>query len=281
MPQRGAILASLAILAALPAAAQPPPVAAMTSEVIRRWKAPEATQGVAVDARHVYAVANSRIAKYDRTSGRKVSEWTGDKARFPHINACAIIARELVCASSNFPETPMTSAVEVFDPDRMVHLRSVALGQQIGSLTWVDRRDGFWWAAFANYDGKGGEPGRGHAYTQFVKFDDQWRRLEAWSFPTSVTRRFSPMSSSGGAWGPDGLLYVTGHDHPELYVLRLPKGGSTLDHVATIAAAIEGQAIAFDKSVKTGGPPTLFGISRLNREVVALRLPPVNAAKAR
>lgn len=219
MPQRGAILASLAILAALPAAAQPPPVAVMTSEVIRRWKAPEATQGVAVDARHVYAVANSRIAKYDRTSGRKVSEWTGDKARFPHINACAIIARELVCASSNFPETPMTSAVEVFDPDRMVHLRSVALGQQIGSLTWVDRRDGFWWAAFANYDGKGGEPGRGHAYTQFVKFDDQWRRLEAWSFPTSVTRRFSPMSSSGGAWGPDGLLYVTGHDHPELYVL--------------------------------------------------------------
>ena len=277
MPQRGAILAAMALLAASPATAQPAPVAVMTSEVVRRWKAPEATQGVAVDARHVYAVANSRIAKYDRVSGRKVSEWTGDKVRFPHINSCGIIARELVCASSNFPETPMMSAVEVFDPDRMVHLRTEALGQQIGSLTWVDRRDGFWWAAFANYDGKGGEPGRGHLYTQFVKFDDQWRRLEAWSFPASVTQRFSPMSSSGGAWGPDGLLYVTGHDHPELYVLRLPKGGSTLDHVATVKAAIEGQAIAFDKGLKKGGAPTLFGISRLDREVVALRLPPIDA----
>lgn len=281
MPQRVSFLACLALVIGSAATAQPPPVAVLTSEVTQRWKAPEATQGVAVDASHVYAVANSRIAKYDRASGRKVAEWAGDKARFPHLNACAIIARELVCASSNFPETPMTSAVEIFDPDRMIHLRSVALGQQIGSLTWVDRRDGFWWAAFANYDGKGGEPGRGHAYTQFVKFDDQWRRLEAWSFPASVTQRFSPMSSSGGAWGPDGLLYVTGHDHPELYVLRLPKGGSTLDHVATIKAAIEGQAIAFDKSVKTGGPLTLFGISRLNREVVAMRLPPVNAVTAR
>ncbi len=262
-------LLALAILAvAVPAAAQP----TLNAEVVRRYKAPEATQGVAVDARHFYAVANSKIAKYDKATGQKVSEWSGDRARFPHINSCAVIGRELVCANSNFPETPMTSSVEFFDPGKMVHLRTVSLGQRIGSLTWVDRKDGFWWAAFAHYDGKGGEPGRGHAYTQFVKFDDQWRRLEGWSFPASVTERFKPMSSSGGGWGPDGLLYVTGHDHPELYVLKLPKGGSKLDHVATLGAAIEGQAIAFDKS----GNRALFGISRPNREVVAMRLPSVD-----
>ncbi|MCR5874104.1 hypothetical protein LRS10_07955 [Phenylobacterium sp. J426] len=153
----------------------------------------------------------------------------------------------------------------------MVHLRTVSLGQQIGSLTWVDRKDGAWWAAFANYEQKGGEPGRGPAYTQLVKFDDQWRRMEGWSFPASVVERFKPMSSSGGGWGADGLLYVTGHDHPELYVLKLPKGGSKLDHLATIAAPIEGQAIAFDKSTDRA----LFGISRPNREVVAMRLPKV------
>lgn len=260
------LAASLTLLAA-PALAQAPPV--LKSEVVRRWKAPEATQGVAVDARHFYAVANSRIAKYDKATGVKVAEWSGDKARFPHINSCEIIGRDLVCVNSNFPETPMTSSVEIFDPVRMVHRRTVALGQQIGSLTWLDRKDGVWWAAFANYDGKGGEPGRGHAYTQLVTFDDQWRRMESWSFPTSVTDRFAPMSSSGGAWGPDGLLYVTGHDHPELYVLRLPKGGSMLDHLATIEAAIEGQAIAFDRSA----PRTLFGISRPNREVVSMTLP--------
>lgn len=260
------LLALALTLLAVPAAAQD-----LTAEVVRRYKAPEATQGVAVDARHFYAVANSRIAKYDKATGEKVAEWSGDRARFPHINSCAVIGRELVCAASNFPETPMTSSVEVFDPARMVHLRTVSLGQQVGSLTWVDRKDGAWWAAFANYEGKGGEPGRGSGYTQLVKFDDQWRRLEAWSFPASVVERFRPMSSSGGGFGPDGLLYVTGHDHPELYVLKLPKGGSKLDHVATIAAPIEGQAIAFDKSADHA----LFGISRPNREVVAMRLPKV------
>lgn len=261
------VLSLVLALAALPAAAQP----LLKSEVVRRWKAAEATQGVAVDARHFYAVSNSRIGKYDKKTGQKVAEWVGDKARFPHINSCEIIGQELVCASSNFPETPQTSSVEFFDPRRMVHLRTVSLGQQIGSLTWVDRKDGAWWATFANYDNKGGELGRGHRHTQLVTFDDEWRRMEGWSFPASVTDRFAPMSSSGGGWGPDGRLYVTGHDHPELYVLELPKGGSKLDHVATIEAAIEGQAIAFDRSE----PGVLFGISRPTREVVSMRLPKI------
>jgi hypothetical protein len=264
---------ALPAVAQAPAATQAPAVPVLKSEVIRRWKAPEASQGVAVDAKHFYAVSNFRIAKYDKATGAKVAEWTGEKARFPHLNSCEIIGRDLVCVNSNFPETPMTSSVEFFDPVKMVHVRTVSLGQQIGSLTWLDRKDGVWWAAFANYDNRGGEPNRGHEYTQLVKFDDQWRRMEGWSFPKSVTDRFAPMSSSGGGWGADGRLYVTGHDHPELYVLELPKGGSKLDHVATIAAEIEGQAIVFDKSQ----PGVLYGISRPNREVVVMKLPPVPA----
>lgn len=239
------------------------------AEVIRRYPAEEARQGVAADARYLYAVDNSRIAKYDKTTGAKVGAWSGDPDRFPHINACVVVKAELVCAASNYPYVPMTSSVEVFDPRRMVHLRSIPIGQQAGSLTWVDWRDGAWWATFANYDGRGGEPGRGHQYTRFVRFDTQWRATGGWSFPAAVTARFAPMSSSGGAWGRDGRLYVTGHDHAELYVLALPKGGATLDHLATIPAAIEGQAIAFDP----GSPRVLYGISRARREIVALRLP--------
>ncbi|CAN7157301.1 hypothetical protein LJR225_000215 [Phenylobacterium sp. LjRoot225] len=250
-----------------PAQAQPAQV--LNASEVQRWSTPEATQGVAVDRRHLYAIANSKIAKYDRETGRKVAEWVGERARYPHLNSCIVRARQLVCAGSNFPATPMTSSVEIFNPKRMIHLRTISLGQQVGSLTWVDHRDGAWWAAFANYDGKGGEPGHGHKYTQLVKFDAQWRRLEAWSFPASVLERFAPASASGGAWGEDGLLYVTGHDRPEVYVLRLPKGGSTLDHVATIAVPIEGQAIAFDRSARR----RLFGISRPKREVVAVELP--------
>ena len=272
----------LALILAAPASAQPrgqipdpppAPVPVLQSETIRRYKAPEASQGVAVDARHFYAVSNSRIAKYGKVSGTKISEWTGERARFPHLNSCEIIGSELVCANSNFPDVPMTSSVEFFDPVRMVHLRTASLGQQVGSLTWVDRRDGAWFAAFANYDERGGEPGRDHRFSQLVQYDDQWRRMQAWSFPAGVLARFKPTSSSGGGFGDDGLLYVTGHDHTELYVLRLPKGSSILDHVATINVPVEGQAIAFDKSQRR----VLFGISRPNREVISMRLPPISA----
>ena len=259
----------LGLLAAV--ALQSAAMAAAPSVELRRYPAEEAKQGVAVDGRYLYVVDDSRIGKYDKATGKKVGEWVGDPERFPHLNSCEIIGEELVCASSNYPQTPMTSSVEIFDPRRMVHLRSVALAEQPGSLTWVDRRDGAWWAGFANYDGRGGVPGRDHRASYLIKFDDAWRNLATWTFPSTVVERFAPHSSSGGGWGKDGLLYVTGHDRPELYALRLPAAGSTLDYVATIAVPIEGQAIAWDPSQ----PRVLFGISRLKREVVEMQVPAV------
>jgi len=241
------------------------------AQTVSRLPAPEANQGVAVDGAYVYAVGNSEIGKYDRKTRERVASWTGDPATFPHLNSCSVIGRELVCASSNYPATPMTSTVEVFDPEQMVHLRSVALGRQPGSLTWIDRWDGAWWACFANYDDRGGEPGRDHRFTTFIRFDDRWRVTGAWTFPREVLARFKPRSSSGGAWGADGRLYVTGHDHPEVYVLEIPRTGNELKLVATIAAEIEGQAIAFDRSQ----PGVLFGINRAKREVVEMKLPPM------
>lgn len=260
------IALAVALLAA-PAWAQPQ----LAAEVVRRYPAAEARQGVAVDGRHIYAVDNSTIGKYDKKTGAKVAGWKGDPARFPHLNSCAVLGAELVCAASNYPATPMTSSIEVFDPAAMRHLRSLPLGRQPGSLTWVDRRDGAWWAGFANYDGRGGERGRDHRFTTLVKLDDRMQPLAAWRFPETVLARFKPQSVSGGAWGDDGLLYVTGHDHPEVYVLRLPERGPTLKHAATIAVATEGQAIGFDRTE----PGMLYGVSRPRREVVALRLPKV------
>ncbi|MET0336504.1 MAG: hypothetical protein ABW063_01955 [Caulobacter sp.] len=242
--------------------------------VVRRYLAPEARQGVAVDRDHIYAVANFTIAKYDKKTGAKLAEWKGDPVRYPHINSCTLIAKELVCASSNFPATPHWSSVEFFDPKTLTHLRTVALGLGTGSVTWVERRDGFWWAAFANYDGKGGEAPRDHRHTILVKFDDLWRRTQAWSFPQTVLERFAPMSSSGGGFGPDGRLYITGHDHKELYVLDLPKeGGPVLEHAATIGVDIEGQAVDWDET----DAGMIYGINRSTREIVALRIPPVPA----
>jgi hypothetical protein len=270
MRLRVAVLA-LAALGAAPAMAQP----MLQAELVRRYEAAEANQGVAVDDRSIYAIGNSEIGRYDKKTGARTGGWVGDPKVFPHLNSCAPVGPELVCASSNYPATPMMSTVEVFDRAKLTHLRSVPLGHQVGSLTWVLRKDKAWWAGFANYDGKGGEPGRDHSFTALVKFDDAWKAQGQWSFPTSVLNRFTPRSASGGAWGENGLLYVSGHDLPEVYVLRLPKTGTVLEHVATIASPIEGQAIALDPA----DPRAMYGISRKKREVVATRLPALGSLK--
>jgi hypothetical protein len=239
-----------------------------SAETVRRLPAPEARQGVAVGPRDLYAVANFRIARYDKRTGERRAAWEGDKARFPHINSCAIIARDLVCAASNFPDVPQWSAVEFFDPVTLAHRRTVPLGHSIGSLTWVDRHDGAWWAMFANYDGKGGEPGRDHRHTLLVRFDDQWRRTQSWALPAGVLARIAPMSVSGGGWGPDGRLYLTGHDRPELYAMTLPKGGAVLDHSDTHAIEAAGQAIDWDETE----PGMLYGIDRAGGRILAMRV---------
>lgn len=243
-------------------------VANGTAETLRRIPAPEARQGAAAGRRDVYAIANYRIARYDKRTGERRAAWQGDPVRFPHINSCALIAHELVCAASNFPQVPQASSVEIFDPKTLAHKRSISLGMGIGSLTWVDRHDGAWWAMFANYDAKGGEPPRDHRHTQLVRFDDEWRRTESWALPPSILMRIAPMSISGGGWGPDGRLYLSGHDLPELYAVTLPNGGATLDHVGTYAMAAEGQAIDWDESK----PGNFWGITRRGGEMIEMSM---------
>jgi hypothetical protein len=239
------------------------------AETIRRIPAEEARQGVAVGPHDVYAVANWTIARYDRKTGKRVAVWSGDPARYPHINSCALIKAELVCAASNFPAVPHASSVEFFDPATLSHKRSVSLGLGTGSLTWVDWRGGHWWAMFANYDGKGAEAPRDHRHTTLAKFDPEWRRLESWALPPSILERVAPMSISGGGFRADGDLWLSGHDHPELYVVRLPKGGATLDHIATVPMEAEGQAIDWDET----RPGILWGINRKTREMIEMRVP--------
>lgn len=253
------------LLALLAQAVAPEPAGV----VVARFAAPEARQGVAVGPTRFYAIDNSSIAAYDKRSGKRLTAWTGDPALFPHINSCSVVGPELVCASSNYPSVPQGSSVEVFDAATLRHKRGHSLGPGIGSLTWITRRDGAWWAGFANYDARGGEPGRDHRWTTLVRYDDAFRRTAAWLFPPTVLAAFAPYSSSGGDWGSDGLLYVTGHDRRELYRLNLPTAGSTLVHLGTVPIPTAGQAIAFDPSRKD----LLWSIDRQRREVVASRLP--------
>ena len=247
------------------------------AETIRHIPAPEARQGVAAGRHDIYAVANWTIARYDRKTGERRAIWEGEPARYPHINSCALIRRELVCAASNFPAVPHASSVEFFDPVSLAHKRTVSLGSGTGSLTWVDWHDGHWWGMFANYDNKGGEAPRDHRHTALVKFDPEWRRTESWALPATILERIAPMSISGGGFGPGGDLWLSGHDLPELYVVGLPKGGATLDHLATVPMEAEGQAIDWDEHQ----PGILWGISRKGREMLEMRVPSLSADKVR
>ena len=242
-----------------------------TARVVRRFPATEANQAVAVDARFFYAIDDAAIGKYEKTTGRRVSGWIGGaKDSITHLNSGVVIGQELLCANSNYPQTPMVSSVEVFDTDQMVHLRSVPLPSGLGSATWLDYSDGSWWVTFAHYSGKGGEPGKGSEATTLARLSDDWRPLESWSFPPDVVKRWGTMSSSGGTVAAGRLFYTTGHDAPEIYVVEVPAEGRELRLRTIIRVESEGQGIALDRD-----QGLLYSIQRGTREVIVSELPAV------
>lgn len=231
---------------------------------LRRLKAVEANQGVAVDREHFYAITNHAIGKYRKDTGERVAGWDGDKdGRIRHLNAGVVLEGKLYCAHSNFPAMPEESSVEIWDTATMQPTASHVFEKPPGSLTWVDRRDGAWFACFVQYR-KTGDP----AKSRVVKYDAQWRQLASWSFPAALIERFAGNSASGGSFGPGGFLFVTGHDAPELYVLEMPEGGGELIWKATIPITAAGQAFAWDR----GEDGVLYSIQRKTKEVIVSRI---------
>ncbi len=143
----------------------------------------------------------------------------------------------------------------------LTHVSTHSFGIRWGSLTWVDWHDGHWWMTFANYEQKIG-PGQtpyGHkANTLVVQLTRDFQPVQSWTLPKEVLDRFEDMSNCGGSWGPDGLLYLSGHDTAEVYKMTLPQAGSVLKLVEIVPMNIRGQGIAWDRSQ----PGTIYGIAR-------------------
>lgn len=241
---------------------------------VRQLPAAEARQGAAADAKSVYAIDNNIIARYDKKTRQKTGEWRADPERFSHLNSCSLRGRFLVCANSNYPQTPMASSVVWVNTETMRLARVRQLGRAFGSLTWIQWRKGSWWACFAHYDGRGGEKGYDHRATVLVRYDSKFKARATYRFPDSVLTKFSPSSSSGGSWNSDGMLYVTGHDKREIYALRLPARSNTLIHIATISSPTAGQGIGWDPST----PRMLWSIERATKTLVASHIPEVEHA---
>ncbi len=224
---------------------------------------PEAHQAVAVDATSFYAIASRTIARYEKGTNNPLANWTAPGgSAILHLNSGVIVDGRLYCANSNWPKTPLKNSVEIFEAETLRHLESKPFAETVGAINWIDRHRGAWWIVFAYY---GDADVR---QTKLLRYDDQWNPTGQWVFPESVIQRFLPNSNSGGAFGPNGRLFVTGHDHAELYVLDVPAESGELNHIGTVAAPIAGQGIAWDRS----DIGTLFGIVRRSQEVVSMRL---------
>lgn len=234
-------------------------------EEARRIPAAEATQGVAADEQHVYAIADHAIGKYDKKSGARVGGWECEKGKpLIHLDSGVVHEGILYCAHSNYPGLPMVSSIEMWDAATMRQIGSHSFGIFAGSATWVDLRDGYRYVTFAHYRGSSDEPSRDPRWTALIQFDSDWRQRQSWIYPDEVVSRLGSFSISGGAFTRDGKLFCTGHDNPEVYVLGFPKGGSTLILEETFAVPMKGQGIALDPS----DPSILYGIDRPRREIV-------------
>lgn len=235
-------------------------------EELRRWPAAEAHQGVAVDRDHFYAIASRAIGKYRKDTGARVGGWEEvSEGRIRHLNAGVVLDGRLYCAHSNYPDLPEQSSVEVWDVATMRHLESRPFARPPGSLTWIDRRDGRWFACFAHYAASS-DPAR----SRVLAFDAGWRETGSWTFPAALVAKFGRYSASGGAFGPGGRLWISGHDAAELYVLEPPGQGNALRWSGTVPVSAHGQAFAWDPA-EAG---LLYAIERRTREVIVGRIRP-------
>jgi len=238
-------------------------------ETVHTFHCPEARQGVAVDRDHFYAIGSRQIGKYDKKTGERVAHWE-EKVDGPiiHLDSGVVVEGKLVCSHSNYPEVPMTSSVEIWDVDTLEHQGSYSFGIRWGSCTWIDRYQDSWWASFAHYEKLKNQTGKGNRWTTVVQFNDTWQEQQSWIFPENVLNRFYPMSNSGGSWGPDNLLYCTGHDLGELYALRLPDSGSVLELISILPINNKGQGIAWDRNDRG----VIYSIKKKERQVIVNRL---------
>jgi len=236
-------------------------------EVVRVYPAEEATQGVAIDDRHFYAITNRRIGKYERATGRKVASFVDrEGGPFIHMNGGILHGGKLYAYHSNFPNVPMVSSIEVFDPKDLRHERSIPIGVGRGSLVWAIPRDGKWWVGFGHYNGRGGEPGQTNDRSVVSVFDRDWREIGGYGFHKDIVARWDGMTASGAIFAK-GELFTTGHHAPELHRLRIPLAGGQLELAEVIETPCEGQGIDYDAKTDT-----FWQIQRKERAVYQLRL---------
>ncbi len=238
---------------------------AQSAKELARFSAPNATQAVAVDSLYFYTVSNSKIVKHRKDNGTVVME---QKYPFKHLNSGIIIDGKLYCSNSNYPEVPMASSLEIFDPNTLEHIGSHSFGIYIGSFTWIDRWQGDWYLMFVHYENYAQEAGKGVAYTMLIQTDSLFRQKAGWVLPKPLIERIRPESISGGSFSADGKLFLNPHHFEEMYICQIPTMGYELELLHTISVPFQGQGLAWDRYQ----PNVLWGMRRDTREVISMKI---------
>ena len=230
---------------------------------LKRYKAPQAKQGVVANKDYFIVFSNDSIVKHDKATGNIAGSFYSKNLK--HLNSGVLKNGKLYCAHSNYPEVPMWSSIEIWEENTLEHIGSHSFGIDNGSCTWMDIYNNSYYVFFAHYATPGKmQLNRDVTWSQLVKYDSEWRKIEAWVLPPALVERLTPFSLSGGVITPEGDLLCSHHHNPELYLLAFPTEGCELVLKAIIPSPIPGQAIAFDTFEKG----VLWGISRSTQEVI-------------
>ena len=220
-----------------------------------RFKSANAVQAAVSLGPFVYAINSKQVSKYRRDTEQEMGVSQGEAF---HLNSGLAWKDKILCAHSNYPNTPERSEVMVLDPMSMELTVWKEFGDYGGSLTWIVRRGNHWLCNFAKY-------GAVNAETFLVEFDNEFTEVRRWNYPSEVIEKLGTYSLSGGVWYR-GRLLVTGHDAEEIYCLLIPKEGTELRFEGVIRVPFTGQGFALDVQGKG-----LVGISRAGREVIYLK----------
>ncbi len=196
---------------------------------INRYSVDHADQGVAVDYQYVYPISNQQVSKYDKLTGKKIDQWIGN---VEHLNGGIIKNNKLFLTENT------SNQIIILDPNTMKTFGKINISIN-GSLNWIDYYQNTWWGINAHYR-------KNLDQTRLINFDQNWKSVQEWKLPNTVLERLKPFSISGGAFGPQGYLYLTGHDKKEIYVLGVPTEGNELQLIKILETTFPGQGISWD-----------------------------------
>ncbi len=84
--------------------------------IVKTYRVPSSKQAVAVDSSYFYVINNSSITKHQKKDGKQESAWDDKDSLIQHLNSGIIIDGKLYTVNSNYPDAPMASSIEIFDP---------------------------------------------------------------------------------------------------------------------------------------------------------------------